>query len=162
MRHNLIGALFAAALMAPVAALAQATLTVTTIDESGNAVTNEYTSEELLAMDAIDVETDNDYISETATFTGPRLRDLLGAENLAPEDQIEVTALNDYQTVIPAEEVMNYDVIVAVHMNGEPMSVREKGPYWVIYPMSEFPELQDPGFNDRLVWQLSRVELLKD
>ena len=41
-------------------------------------------------------------------------------------------------------------------MNGEQMSIREKGPFWVIYPMSEHAELREPAYNDRLIWQLRR------
>ena len=69
-------------------------------------------------------------------------------------------SVGDYKTTIPAHEVLDYDVIIAVLQDGKPMSVRDKGPFWVIYPMTDYEELQDPGFNDRLIWQLSDVELL--
>ncbi|WP_253913391.1 molybdopterin-dependent oxidoreductase [Pseudoruegeria sp. HB172150] len=137
-------------------------LTVTTTDASGLQTVLEFSSEDLLSMQPIEVQTDNDFVEGETVFTGPLLRDLFGEISLEPDDEIVVTALNDYSTVIPASEALEYDVIVAVLMDGEEMSVRDKGPFWVIYPMSDHPELQDPGYNDRLIWQLSDVELTKD
>lgn len=160
MKQFLTIALFTVALLAPAVASAAGTLKVTTIDPEGVATVQEYTSDDLLAMDTVELRTDNDFVDQMTTFTGPLLRDLLGAASLTSDDEIQITALNDYKTTIPAQEVIDYDVIIAVLQDGQPMSVRDKGPFWVIYPMSEHPELQDPGFNDRLVWQLSEVELL--
>jgi hypothetical protein len=39
------------------------------------------------------------------------------------------------------------------------MSVRENGPLWIIYPMSDHPELQAPIYNSRLVWQLTAIAI---
>lgn len=151
--------LYAALLLSAAGASAQPVLTVT-VDPDDASRATEYTADELLALESVEVTTDNDYLEDgPATFTGPLLRTLLADADLEPGDEIQVAALNDYRTSIPAEDVLDYDVIVAVLMDGEPMSVRDKGPFWVIYPMSDNPELQEPKFNDRLIWQLSKVEL---
>ena len=68
-------------------------------------------------------------------------------------------ALNDYSLIVPARDAFEYEVILAVLREGEPMSVREKGPIWVIYPMDSYPELQDDVYNDRLVWQLKSISV---
>jgi hypothetical protein len=39
------------------------------------------------------------------------------------------------------------------------MSVRERGPLWVVYPREHFPELQAPEYNDRWAWQLRSLEI---
>ena len=44
-------------------------------------------------------------------------------------------------------------------MNGKRLSLRDKGPIWVIYPMTDNKELQDPAYNQRLVWQLVKIEV---
>lgn len=160
MRQFITKALLIAALQVPGIASAAGVLKVTTYDETGAVTVQEYTSDELLALETIEVITENDYVEQKTTFMGPRLRDLLGPV-LVPEDTIQVTALNDYKVAISAKEAIDYDVIVAVLQDGKLMSVRDKGPFWVIYPMSDHSELQDPGFNDRLIWQLSDVELLR-
>jgi hypothetical protein len=30
---------------------------------------------------------------------------------------------------------------------------------WIVYPRDEFPELQQPEFNDRWAWQLRALEI---
>jgi hypothetical protein len=60
---------------------------------------------------------------------------------------------------VPAGDAFTYDVILAVLRDGEVMSVRDKGPIWVIYPMDDYPELQDDVFNGRLVWQLKSISV---
>ncbi|MGR3755599.1 MAG: molybdopterin-dependent oxidoreductase [Tranquillimonas sp.] len=157
MKHFIAAA--AIGLFAAQVASAQAILTVVQNDAAGNQVSKEYTAEQLLDMDPVEITTMNDYLDAPHVFTGPLLRDLIDTE-LKATDSIEVTALNDYKTKIPAAEALKYDVIVAVLQDGERMSLRDKGPFWVIYPMSDNPELQDPGFNDRLIWQLSGVKLV--
>ena len=146
-------------LLLPVQASAGATLTVKVTDPAGQETTLSFSADELLALEQTTVVTDNDYVDGLSTFVGPRLSTLLESVDLKPDDQIFATALNDYRASIPAEEVKNYDVIVAVLMNGEEMSVRDKGPFWIIYPMTDHPELQDPIYNDRLIWQLASIEL---
>jgi hypothetical protein len=140
-------------------ASAESILSLTAQNDAGEVFTKTYTAEQLLELEQTVVVTTNDYVDAETTFVGPRLSTLLKDFDLSDGDQIFVTALNDYRTVIPAEEALKYDVIVAVLMNGQPMSVRDKGPFWVIYPMSEHPELREPGYNDRLIWQLASIDL---
>ena len=70
-----------------------------------------------------------------------------------------MVALNDFAAELPASDAYDYEVILAVLRDGEAMSVREKGPIWVIYPMDDHPELQDEAYNDRLVWQLKEISV---
>jgi hypothetical protein len=43
--------------------------------------------------------------------------------------------------------------------NGKRLSLRDKGPIWLIYPLDDHAELQDPYYTIRLVWQLTKMEL---
>jgi hypothetical protein len=43
-------------------------------------------------------------------------------------------------------------------MDGVPLSKRDKGPIWMIYPMSDHEELRDPVYNSRLIWQVVKLE----
>lgn len=156
---NFVASAFLAVALAPQVALSQQVLTVTTKNSTGEAIVQEYSSDQLLGMSVVEVTTENDFVEQMTTFSGPLLRDLFGPSALSPTDTISVTALNDYSTTIPAKDALDYDVIVAVLMDGKEMSVRDKGPFWIIYPMSDHPELNDPGYNDRLIWQLSKMEL---
>ncbi|MFM7446066.1 MAG: oxidoreductase, partial [Tabrizicola sp.] len=50
--------------------------------------------------------------------------------------------------------------ILAYLQNGEPMSVREKGPLWVVYPYDLKAEYQTEVTFSRSIWQLVRLDLV--
>jgi hypothetical protein len=68
-----------------------------------------------------------------------------------------VRALNDYYALVPASDARNWPVIIATRRDGAPMSVRAKGPLWLIYPMDTDPSLRNEAIYARSVWQLSRI-----
>lgn len=149
---SLWAALFA--LLVPTLGHAQDILTVTTAEASES-----FTLEELLAMPQTTIVTKNDYVDEAAAFQGPSLRSILEEMDIAGDATLKVGALNDYSAILPAVDAFDYEVILAVLRDGETMSVREKGPIWVIYPMDSYLELQDDVYNDRLVWQLKSISV---
>ena len=51
-------------------------------------------------------------------------------------------------------------MIVARLLDDKPMSVREKGPLFVMYPFDREPQLRNSQYFSRCVWQLKAIELL--
>lgn len=91
-------------------------------------------------------------------FSGPLLRDVLamvGAEG----HTIRATAINDYRIQIPKEDALRYNVIVATRMNGERMSIRDKGPLFVVYPFDSDSALKQAQYYERSIWQLKSLEV---
>ncbi|MBZ0130642.1 MAG: molybdopterin-dependent oxidoreductase [Rhodobacteraceae bacterium] len=114
--------------------------------------------DDLRDLGETELRTGNEFVDGERLFRGPLVRDVLrhaGADNAT---LVRLTAANDYQVEIAAEEFMKYEVILALSMDGVPLSMRDKGPIWVIYPISSHAELQDPVFNNRLIWQLVKLE----
>ncbi|WP_386684837.1 hypothetical protein [Loktanella sp. R86503] len=136
----------------PTVSVAQDILTVTNGEE-----TKSYKFEDLLAFEQETVETTNDYVDELTTFQGPSLQSLLEASDIDRDAEIQLSAINDFTISVPAEDAFLYGVILALLRDGEEMSVRDKGPIWVIYPMDDNPELRDDLYNGRLVWQLKSI-----
>jgi hypothetical protein len=50
-------------------------------------------------------------------------------------------------------------VIVAHRIDGQPIPVRERGPFFVIYPFDQAPELRNARYYQRSIWQLEAVEI---
>jgi len=117
----------------------------------------EFTLAELKAMPQTEIVTSNEFVDDVELFSGPLARDVLIKVGGGSATTVTMTAANDYQVDIPVHEFFDYDAILALSMDGQPFSMRDKGPIWVIYPMSDFPELQDPVYNSRLIWQLVRM-----
>lgn len=55
--------------------------------------------------------------------------------------------------------MLNYDVILATTVDGKQLSVRDRGPLWVVYPTGDKPELRTPVFEARSVWQLKELRM---
>lgn len=150
---RMIGAAVTGLLLAlPTVSVAQDILTVSNGEE-----TKSYTFEDLLAFEQEIVETTNDYVDELATFQGPSLQSLLEDSDIDRDAELKMSAINDFTISVPAEDAFLYGVILALLRDGEQMSVRDKGPIWVIYPMDDNPELRDDMYNGRLVWQLKSI-----
>lgn len=94
------------------------------------------------------------------TFTGVSLHDLLAAVD-ASGGNVHATAINDYAVDIPAADAVAGGPIVAYRLNGETMSVRDKGPLWIIYPFDLVPEYQSEVTYSRSIWQLDRIEIME-
>lgn len=92
------------------------------------------------------------------TFSGPLLRDLLAAVG-SRGTQIRATALNDYRITIPVEDTRRYNIVVATRMNDQPMSIRTKGPLFIVYPFDSHPELRSATFYERSIWQLHSLDI---
>jgi hypothetical protein len=102
--------------------------------------------------------TSTPWFKEPVKFTGPLLRDVLQALK-ASGTNIKAIALNDYKISIPMEDAIKYDVVLARQIDGRVLSVREKGPIFVIYPFDSMPELKNLTYYGRCIWQLKALSV---
>ncbi len=84
-------------------------------------------------------------------ISGPQLLELLGAQGEA----VTAVALNDYQVEIPIADFRKPDLLLIAYLrDGEAMSVRDKGPLWIVFPFSARPDLDPVTYQSRSIWQL--------
>jgi hypothetical protein len=91
-------------------------------------------------------------------FSGPLLRDVLAAAG-AHGTTLRASALNDYRVDVPWDDAQRYDLILARLLDGQPMSVRDRGPLFMIYPFDAHPELRSALYYSRAAWQLRSIEI---
>lgn len=90
-------------------------------------------------------------------FSGVRLSDLM--EFLGGKGKnAEFIALNDYRSVLPTSDFQEHAPMLAFKKDGEYMTIRDKGPLFVIYPFDDKPELKTEVFFSRSVWQVRSIE----
>ena len=118
---------------------------------------------DLAALDAMPQET---FVTGTiwtdgdARFSGVPLAALLDRIGIDSEAEIvELVALNDYRIQIPIDEIDPDAPIVATRVDGETMPVREKGPFWVVYPYDADARYRTEDTFARSIWQLARVNV---
>jgi hypothetical protein len=130
-------------------------------DSKGNAVDLAVTTESATAFGLADVKTK--LVSQgdaVRTVTGIEIRKFIAAQDLQGNN-LHVTALDGYEMDLPRADIDKYPVLLGFLVDGQPLSVRQKGPTWIIYPVSDYKELDDPAFEARSVWQLKSIEINK-
>ncbi|KIN60377.1 Oxidoreductase, molybdopterin binding [Sulfitobacter noctilucae] len=137
---------------------AQATDTVLTLTHNGE--TQAFDRAALEALGTRKIETTTIWTEGTNTFEGVPLARLV--QELGAEDgTLLATAINDYTVEIPVTDAVEDGPIVAITMNGEEMSVRDKGPLWVVYPYDANADYRTEVIYSRSIWQLDRIELVQ-
>jgi hypothetical protein len=86
---------------------------------------------------------------------GSAFLDAVGASG----SMLRVTALNDYVTEIPVSDFRDYNVILATAFDGKTLSIRDKGPIFIIYPFDDKPELNNETYYGRSAWQVKSIEV---
>ena len=103
--------------------------------------------------------TSSPWYTNPQKFSGVSLEKLL--QHVGATGQIiKAKALNNYSVTIPRSDFSKYHVIAAMKLNDQPMSVREKGPLFVIYPFDTDPDRASAGFYVRSIWQLASLEVM--
>lgn len=92
-------------------------------------------------------------------FSGVPLSDILKDAGVLVGN-VDLYAANDYVATVPLNEIEPDIPIVADLLDGEPMSLRDKGPLWVVYPYDSDPKYQSETTYTRSVWQLVRIEAI--
>ncbi|WP_108263536.1 oxidoreductase [Mangrovicoccus ximenensis] len=110
----------------------------------------------LEALPAASFETSTSWTEGVQSFTGVTLAALMEAVG-ATGTGLRAAAINDYAVDIPAGDWVAGGPIVAYLRNGETMSIRDKGPLWIIYPFDGNPEYQSEVIYSRSIWQLDRI-----
>lgn len=58
---------------------------------------------------------------------------------------------------MPLADAMSYDVILAYKRDGEYLPVRDKGPFFVVFPFSDVPDLATETRFAQSVWQVHQI-----
>jgi len=120
--------------------------------------TAEFDRDMLMGLEVIDQKTMTPWSEGVDLYRGPLLRSVMAAVG-AQTGELSVTALNDYSAKVPKKDGEDYDVILAMDMNGKPMSVRDKGPIFMLYPFTDHPDLNNEVIHNRSVWQVKSINV---
>jgi hypothetical protein len=112
---------------------------------------------QLDALPQTSFTTSTTWTSGTPTFTGVLLKDLVAAVG-ATGTTITLTAANDYAITLSMADVADDAPLLAVLMDGQPMSLRDKGPIWLVYPYDTDEKFRTELTYSRSIWQLTSVD----
>ena len=140
-------------------ALAEPILTISGgPDASGKPIDITYDLAALQAMPKSGFETTTMWTEGMQSFEGVSLHSLLDMLDVT-SGTVLASAVNDYRIEIPIAEITPDAPIIAYMHNREEMSVRDKGPLWIVYPYDSNPKYQSEVVFSRSIWQLNRIEI---
>ncbi|THD75023.1 oxidoreductase [Thalassobius vesicularis] len=116
------------------------------------------TMDELQAMPSAEFETSTIWTEGTHIFKGVWLADLAAFLSIT-EGEVYLSALNEYLVEFPVDEMERGGPLVAYERDGEPMSPRDKGPLWVVFPYDSDPKYQTESIYAQSIWQMDRIEV---
>ncbi len=105
------------------------------------------------------IETSTIWTDGVQLFEGVSLSALL--EPLALDGgQLILIAQNDYQVRLSVADAVSQEGLLAHSRNGQPMSLRDKGPLWLVYPYDKSAVYRSETIFAQSVWQLDRIVIL--
>jgi hypothetical protein len=113
----------------------------------------------LQAIGTGEIETSSIWTEGVHRYSGVMLRDLVDFLDIGAAT-LRLHALNDYSVEFPVAEATGMAPILAYEMDGKAMSVREKGPVWVMYPFDDGADYRTDTTFSRSIWQLDRIDVL--
>ena len=114
------------------------------------------TTAQLEELPVSEISTSTPWTDGVHTFKGVSFADLLDEAGIKAKE-VRVSALNDYNIVIPTEELRDSGAILAYLFDGAEMSIRDKGPYWVIFPFDSDVRFQTDRYWSYAVWQVKSI-----
>ena len=156
-----LGIIFTAVLLSPANAddvVAIKTDIILTVSSGMDVLTLDRSDLSKLTVTSFDTSTI--WTDGVHTFTGvsvKTLTDLIGVTN----GMLRATAINNYAIEIPVSDAVNEGPIIAYLMDGKKMSVRDKGPLWIVYPYDANPDYRSEVVYSRSIWQLDRIEFVQ-
>ena len=118
----------------------------------------QFDHEMLEAIGFSKLSTSTPWTEGVPVFSGVEMSKLLDYVGAAG-DTVLAVALNDYKVEIPISQFRDYPIVLASTMDGKRMSVRDKGPLWIIYPRDHYEELMGKEYHGYWIWQLKALQV---
>ncbi len=126
--------------------------------EAPDGVERTYSREALEAMRQVSYRTSTIWTDGVIEFRGVPLSEVLKVAGVTA-GRIVLRASNDYSAEMPMSAVTSDIPMIAMKMDGKPMTLREKGPLWLVYPYDLADAYQSEVVYTRSVWQLVKIEV---
>jgi hypothetical protein len=133
-------------------------LSAETADQQGSVT---FSMDMLRALPAQSFTTSTIWTEGPHDFVGVSLSALLASlpPSEMPASHLNAIAENDYAVAMPLPKADDPYPIIAYEMDQAAMSLRNKGPLWIVYPYDSDRKYQTETTYSQSVWQLVKIEL---
>lgn len=118
----------------------------------------------LQKMPAVTIEPTLEYDAKVHKLRGPLLETVLQAAGVSPTDKVMLglRAIDGYNVVLSLADARSYRMMVATHLDGQPMALGGLGPQWAVYDADRLPAWKDKPLKDRFglcPWGLYHIDV---
>jgi len=124
----------------------------------------EFDAAMLARLPAVTIQPTLEYDAKAHKLGGPLLTSVLGAAGVAANAAVTLTlrAIDGYAVSVSLADATRYRMIVAITVDGMPMSLGGLGPLWAVYDADRIPEFADKPLKQRFAlspWGLYYIEV---
>lgn len=113
----------------------------------------------LSALEETTFTTSAPWTDKPTEYTGVRVNTFLNSVG-ALSTSFKAAAGNNYQFMLSDIDFDKYPIIIAYKKDGELLNARTLGPFLIMFPFDDFPELLNEKNKAASVWQLTEMEIL--
>ena len=118
----------------------------------------------LLKLPAVAVKPTLEYDAKAHRLHGPLLLDVLAVAGakIAEGSKLVLRAVDGYAVVVSLAQARAWRMIVATHLDGQPMPLGGLGPLWAVFDPGSAPELAARPLAERYAscpWALYHIEV---
>ncbi|MEE8046042.1 MAG: hypothetical protein V3T49_04305 [Dehalococcoidia bacterium] len=111
----------------------------------------------LESIGTVKYSVDDPYENRLIEYEGVLLRSLFDQFADSESASVTITAIDDYQQVIPRVDAEKWPIILAIKSDGEYTTRDHRGPSMIIYPYDQFSELEQAIYDPFWVWQIAHI-----
>ena len=126
------------------------------INSVSQGISAQYTLSQLLQLPQHEILANIPWTNETHSYSGPYLEDVLALADTTGK-WLTLYALDRYQISFSFDRIRQYKPILALTVDRKKLTVRTKGPIWLILPVDDYRELDAAIYHDYMVWQLIKI-----
>ena len=117
-----------------------------------------FSEKQLQALPQKAFKTKHTWATVVQEFSGPLLTDVI--QQICPQaKEVYLRSLDQYSVTIDFQKVVKYEAILALTIDGKPLTVREKGPIWLMINTDDL-NIAARTLDNMLVWQLYYIQVL--
>lgn len=123
-------------------------------------------AERLQRLPRLDIRPTLEYDEKPHKLSGPLLTAVLGEAgvDIGPSLRVGLRAIDGYNVVIGADQIRSLRMIVATHIDDQPMALGGLGPNWAVYDADNLPAFKDKPVKERFAlcpWGLYYIDVMQ-
>lgn len=118
----------------------------------------------LQALPRITIRPTVEYDNRPHELAGPLVTTVLGAAGADTKSALRIgmRAVDGYNAILALADIVAYRMIVATHLDGQPLALGGLGPQWAVYEADSIPAFKDKPVNERFAlcpWGLYYIDV---